>query len=140
MTMIRSSNNRPAQGLIRSIALSAFGALLLSFAAQAEANDAEGAIRIDRYEAPEATGQLSASDARRRAYRYLAKLGYTNSSAIGGARVRSITREGDTWIARIAYSTGGRVLSRKAVLYIDADTALVSETPPRDGEGRVATR
>lgn len=140
MTMIRSSNYRPAHGLIRSIAVSAFGALLVSFAAQTEANDADDAISIDRYEAPEASAQLSASDARRRAYRYLAELGYTNSSAIGGARVRSVTREDHTWIVRIAYSTGGRVLSQKAVLYIDADTALVSETPPRDGEGRVAAR
>lgn len=84
--------------------------------------------------------QVSASEARRAAYRYLGELGYSRYSSTGSARVRSITREGDTWIVNVAYSTGGRVLSRRATLFVDAATAFVSEQAPADLERRVATR
>ena len=119
---------------IRSILVAASAAALLVTTGQAGAHEPGDAVSIDEVKVVE---QLSANDARRRAYDYMASLGYVNSGQIGGAKVRGITREGDTWIVRVAYSSGSRIMKRSAVLYIDAATAVVSEQPPND-EGRVA--
>ena len=119
---------------IRNILMVASAAALLATAGQASAHEPDKALSIDEIKVVE---QLSASDARRRAYDYMASLGYVNTGQIGGARVRGITREGDTWIVRVAFSSGSRIMNRSAVLYIDAATAVVSEQPPKDA-GRVA--
>jgi len=110
----------------------------------AHADGADQAVAVDaadtakkveiRYVDP----QLSANDARRAAYGYLRKLGYSRNSNTGTARIRSTTREGDTWIVEVAYSRGGRVLSQRAVLYVDADSALVTEVPPSGDDRRIA--
>lgn len=84
--------------------------------------------------------QLSAHDARRAGYRYLGTLGYGRTSGIGSARVRSVTREGDVWILRVAFGNGSRVQSQTAVLYVDAVSALVSEVAPSGIDGQVAAK
>ena len=119
---------------LRKTILTVSGVALLAVAGQASANEPDDAVSIDEIKVVE---QISANDARRRAYEYMASLGYGNRGAIGGSRVRDITREGDTFIVRVSYASGSRVMSKHAVLYIDAATAVVSEQPPV-GEGRVA--
>lgn len=119
------------------IAAAALASILI--ASPAVAHETAAAVAVDGGER-RIVQQVSASDARRAAYRYLGELGYSRYSSTGSARVRSITREGDTWIVDVACSNGGRVLSRHATLYVDATTAFVSEQAPDDFERRVANR
>ncbi|MDX1480305.1 MAG: hypothetical protein R3315_01435 [Woeseiaceae bacterium] len=126
----------------RPLGLAAAALVSLFMAAPAVAHETADAIAVDGVERSERLigQQVSANEARRAAYRYLGELGYSRYSNVGAARVRSITREGDTWIVNVAYSTGGRVMSRQATLFVDADTALVSERAPDSFERRVANR
>ncbi len=119
----------------RGFLVAASGLALLAAAGAATAEGPEDAISIDEIQVIE---NISASDARRRAYEYMASLGYVQGNTIGGARVRDVTREGDTFVVRVSYGAGSRILRHSALLYIDAATAVVSEQPPTDGEGRVA--
>ena len=84
--------------------------------------------------------QVSASEARRVAYRYLSRQGYARRVGPGSARVRSITRDGDTWIITVAFSNGTNVQSGRTMLYVDARTALVSEVPPTNRSDTVAAQ
>jgi hypothetical protein len=126
--------------------VAALAAALALLASPAHAGDATEAVAVDAAgkapldEVRVVGDPVSAHDARRAAYRYLGELGYTRSSGIGAARVRSITREGDTWILRVAYSRIGRVLGQQTMLYVDANSALVSEVAPEGIDGRVAAR
>ena len=137
------SPTRLSTGAGRAMLATAAAALLL-LALQAQGADTADGVAVDDYESVYVPAgqvirqQISANEARRAAYRYMSELGYARNSSLGSARVRSVTREGDTWILTVAYTSGGRTLSRKAVLFVDANTALVSELPPGDIEGRVA--
>lgn len=140
MNDMTDSNIRPRQRRKRPLAL--LGAALGALALTAQAADLETgkADELPVYRIQLAGDQVTAHDARRAAYRYLAGLGYTSGNGIGAARVRSMTRDGDTWILRIAFSRGGRALSQRAVLYVDADTEVVSEVPPAGADGPVAAK
>ena len=116
------------------------------FASPAHAGDAPEAskIKVEETAALEeirvVSESVSANDARRAAYRYLADQGFSKRSGLGAVRVRSTTREGDTWVLSVSYSRTGRALSQQAMLFVDAESALVSEVAPEDIEGRVAAR
>ena len=45
---------------------------------------------------------------------------------IGAARIKSITRDGDTWILHVRYSQDSLTMRHSALLYVDAKKALVS--------------
>lgn len=122
---------------IRNLLITVSGATFFAFAGSAGAADSKEAVSIDHHCSAGAIDHLSASEARRRAYDYMTDLGYTKSG-VGAARVQDMTLEGQTWIAKVAYSTGGRTLTSKAVLYIDAHSALVSEVPPKSADVSVA--
>ncbi len=117
----------------RVIAATMLATALLLPSGPAAAGDAEDSAetQIER--------QVSANEARRAAYRYLADQGYSRKIGPGGARVRSITRDGDTWILQVAISNGTSVQSDRSMLYIDAKSALVSEVAPADRPSRVAS-
>jgi len=86
------------------------------------------------------TEQVSAYAAKRLARRYLVERGFATGVGPGKAAIDSITRDGDTWVLRLAISDGGWVMNRSAVLYIDANTAAVSESEPETNPERVAGR
>ena len=121
---------------IRRLFITLSGAAFLAVAGTASAHEPDNPHSIDEVTVVE---QISAHDARRPAYEYMEALGYVSGGTIGGAKVRDVTREGDTFIVRVAYSAGSRVMSKRAVLYINAATAVVSEQPPKNSEGRVAS-
>ena len=75
--------------------------------------------------------EVSANEANRLVYRWLAKQGYSRRRVgPGSARVRDITRADDTWVVQVSFSNGTAVQSGRTTLYVDAKTALVSDTPP----------
>lgn len=117
----------------RRVAAAAILAVSFALIAQPASAGDDGAVAIDdRIIEHEVIRQISANEARRTAYRHLAALGYSRKIGPGSARVRSITRDGGTWIVRVAISNGTSVQSEQRMLYIDARTALVSEIPPED--------
>ena len=118
----------------RILAASLLGVAFLLPTSPASAGDEKG-VAIDEIVVEQ---QVSANEARRAAYRFLAARGYSRKIGAGSARVRSITRDGDTWIVQVSVTHGGAVQSDKAMLYIDARTALVSEAPPENLPSRVA--
>ena len=76
------------------------------------------------------TEQVSAYSAKRLARRFLTDRGFTNGMGPGAARIKSITRDGDTWILQVAFSLDSHIMNERALLYIDAGTARVSEVAP----------
>ena len=116
----------------RRIAVAAAAVLLLGSGATVAGDGHEAAPVVDQ--------QISANEARRVAYRYLSDQGYGRRIGPGSARVRDITRDGDTWILTVAFSNGTNVQSGRTMLYIDARTALVSELPPTKRSDTVAAQ
>jgi hypothetical protein len=74
--------------------------------------------------------QVSAHGAKRLARQFLTERGFATGVGPGKAAIESVTREGDTWILQLAISDGGWTMNRNAVLYIDAESATVSEVAP----------
>ena len=84
--------------------------------------------------------RVSAHGARRLARQFLVERGFATGVGPGKAAIKSVTREGDTWILRIRMSDSGWVMNRSAVLYIDAKSAIVSEIPPERMPQQVAAQ
>ena len=83
---------------------------------------------------------VSAHGAKRLARNFLVDRGFETGVGPGRAAIRSVTRDGDTWILRIGMSDGGWVMNRSAVLYIDAKSATVSEHAPEKLPQQVASQ
>ncbi len=124
------------RNIVFRTAASVLAAALLVAAAPAVASDAVAVD--DALDDTVIEKQITANDARRAAYGYLREQGYTRKIGPGGARVRAITRDGDTWLVKVSMSNGTSVQSVRSMLYIDAKTALVSEVPPEEQPSRVA--
>lgn len=84
--------------------------------------------------------RVSAHGAKRLARQFLVERGFDTGVGPGKAAIRSVTREGDTWILRIGMSEGGWVMNRNANLYIDAKSARVSEEAPEKLPQQVAAK
>lgn len=87
----------------------------------------------------EAEAQLSAHDARRLARVHLCSAGYCGSFGPGAAKVSSITRDAETWVLHVRLSDSGTAFKQHHVLYIDANTGVVSEVPPETSPTQVAS-
>jgi len=121
--------NRPR---ILPVLLAASLCLSVTTTAASDATDAYDNITV--------TQQVSASAAKRLAHRFLTERGFTIGIGPGAARIKSVTRDGDTWILQVHFSRGGYTMNQKAMLYVDANSALVNEVAPRQRAGRVAAR
>ena len=86
------------------------------------------------------TEQVSAHGAKRLAREFLVERGFATGVGPGKAAIKSVTRDGDTWILQFAISDGGWVMNRRAVLYIDANSAMVSEVAPEPKPEQVAAK
>ena len=73
---------------------------------------------------------ISAYSAKRLARGFLTERGFVSGIGPGAARIKSISRDGGTWIVKVAYSHGTLSMNKRATLYIDADSASVSEVAP----------
>ncbi len=86
------------------------------------------------------TEQLSAYGAKRLARQFLVERGFSTGFGPGKATIKSITRDGDTWIVQVAWSNGGWVMDQRGLLYIDANSAMVSEVAPERKPPQVAAQ
>lgn len=73
---------------------------------------------------------ISANSAKRLARSFLAERGFVSGIGPGAARIRSISRDGGTWVLQVAYSLDTTTMNKRATLYVDADSASVSEVAP----------
>jgi len=122
-----ASASRLVAGTAKALAAMA----ILALPAVSQADDKAGAQDVTAYENIIVTEQVSAHRAKRIARTYLQDRGFRNGMGPGAARIRSITREGDTWVVLVRLNNSNRhVMNEKYYLYVDADTAVVSETPP----------
>jgi len=94
----------------------------------------------EAYENVTVVAQVSASSAKRLVRSFLSERGFVNGVGPGAARIKSISRDGDTWIIQIVYSMGTLVMNNRATLYVNADSATVSEVPPAKKPVRVAAQ
>ena len=84
--------------------------------------------------------QVSAHGAKRLARQFLVERGFETGVGPGKAAIKSVTREGDTWVLRVSMSNGGWTMNKSAVLYIDAESATVSEVAPERLPQQVASQ
>jgi hypothetical protein len=112
---------------MRQRSLAVLTAAFISLWAGAAHADADNATAIDNITV---TPQVSAHEAKRIARRFLVGRGFATGRGPGKAAIESVTREGDTWVLQLAISNGGWAMNGSATLYIDAYTALLSETAP----------
>lgn len=105
-------------------------ALVLAAAFGFSATNASAADSDDAYDNIIVTQQVSANGAKRMGRRYLQDQGFSYGLGAGAARIKSITRDGDTWILHVRYSLGGLTMNQRALLYVGAHDARVSELAP----------
>lgn len=86
----------------------------------------------DRQDAESRDVAVSASDAKRLVRRFLVDRGFSLGVRPGGARIRSVTRDGDTWVVQVDLRPGVTIRRKRAILYVDAHSGLLSETAPQD--------
>ncbi len=82
--------------------------------------------------------QVSANSAKRLARAHLCPVGFCSRFGPGGAKIRSITRDAGTWIVYTRISNGPTVMNVQHILYIDAQTGVVSDVPPDTSPAQVA--
>jgi hypothetical protein len=82
--------------------------------------------------------QVSANSAKRLARAHLCSVGFCSRFGPGGAKIRSITRDAGTWIVYTRISNGPTVMNKQRILYIDAQTGVVSDVPPDTSPAQVA--
>ncbi len=94
----------------------------------------------EAYENVTVVAQVSASSAKRLVRSFLSERGFVNGVGPGAARIKSISRDGDTWIIQIAYSLDTLVMNNRATLYVNANSASVSEIAPAKKPVQVAAQ
>ncbi len=95
-------------------------------------------ITEDAYANITVTEQLSAYGAKRLARQFLFERGFSIGVGPGNARIKSITRDSDTWIVQVTFSNDSHIMNKRALLYIDANSAMVSEVAPERKPRQVA--
>ena len=114
--------------------------LIASAIALASASSFAADTSEEAYDNVTVTEQVSAYGAKRLGRQFLVERGFTTGKGPGKAAIKSVTREGDTWILQVAISDSGWISNRKAVLYIDAASAMVSEVAPAPKPEQVAAQ
>ena len=73
---------------------------------------------------------ISANSAKRLVRGFLGERNFVYGIGPGAARIKSISRDGSTWVVQIAYSLDTLTMNKRATLYVNADSASVSEVAP----------
>lgn len=135
MNIINRKTKQSESGLLRRSAIVLAGAALVALPASAVFAGTPGQDDIAKYEVEK---QVSAYEAKRLARSHLDELGFSRRIGPGGAKIRSITRDAGTWIVFARVSNGTSVLNEQRILYVDAQTGLVSDVPPDASPAQVA--
>ena len=120
---------------LRSVAMTLVGTALISLSTSVVLADTTEANDLAKYEVEK---QVSASEAKRMARSHLKAQGFSGRIGPGAARIQSITRDAGTWIISAKVSNGGSVLSEQRILYIDAQSGVVSDVAPTKSPSQVA--
>jgi hypothetical protein len=106
-------------------------ALIFAAAISLSATSAHAADSSEQaYDNVTVVAPISAHGAKRLVRGFLSERGFVSGIGPGAARIKSISRDGGTWIVQIAYSLDTTTMNKRATLYIDADSASVSEVAP----------
>ncbi len=135
MNIINCKTRMSESGLLRRSAVVLAGVALVALPVTATYAHTPEEAGIAKYEAEE---QVSANAARRLARVYLCSLGFCSRFGPGGAKIRSITRDAGTWIVYAQVSNGPAAMNQQRILYVDAQTGLVSNVPPDTSPAQVA--
>ena len=120
---------------LRSVAITLVGTALISLPTSVVLADATAEGDLANYEVEK---QVSASEAKRMARSHLKAQGFSGRIGPGAARIQSITRDAGTWIISAKVSNGGSVLTEQRILYVDAQTGVVSDVAPSESPSQVA--
>ena len=80
---------------------------------------------------------VSASEAKRVVRRYLNELGFNRSIGPGGAHIKQVALDADTWVVTVRVRGHSATSVSDQTLYISSETGLVSEVAPQ-GSARAA--
>ncbi len=135
MNIINRKTKMSELGLLRRSAVVLAGVALITLPATTIFAHTPDEEDIAKYEVEE---QVSANAAKRLARVHLCSLGFCSRFGPGGAKIRSITRDAGTWIVYTRVSNGPTVMNEQRILYIDAQTGVVSDVPPDTSPAQVA--
>ena len=135
MNIINRKTKMSELGLLRRSAVVLAGVALITLPATTIFAHTPDEEDIAKYEVEE---QVSANAAKRLARVHLCSMGFCSRFGPGGAKIRSITRDAGTWIVYTRISNGPTVMNKQRILYIDAQTGVVSDVPPVTSPAQVA--
>ena len=124
-------------GRLRGVAITLVGAALVSLPTPVVLAHPITDVDIANYEVEK---QVSANQAKRLARSHLTRQGFSTSigPGPGAARIKSITRDANTWIVHARVSNGGSVLNIQRIIYVDTQTGVVSDVAPTKSPSQVA--
>ncbi len=135
MNIINRNTKMREPWLLRRSAVVLAGVALIMLPATAIFAHTPDEEDIGKYAVEE---QVSANAAKRLARVHLCSMGFCSRFGPGGAKIRSITRDAGTWIVYTRISNGPTVMNKQRILYIDAQTGVVSDVPPVTSPAQVA--
>jgi hypothetical protein len=116
-------------------------ALVFAAALGLSATSSHAADSIEQaYDNVTVVAPISANSAKRLVRGFLTERGFVSSIGPGAARIKSISRDGSTWVVQIVYSLGTVTMTNRATLYVNADSASVSEVAPEKEPVQVAAQ
>jgi hypothetical protein len=135
MNIIKRKTKMRESWLLRRSAVVLTGVALITLPATTIFAHTPDDEDIAKYEVEEL---VSANSAKRLARVHLCSVGFCSRFGPGGAKIRSITRDAGTWIVYTSISNGPTVMNEQHILYIDAQTGVVSDVPPDTSPAQVA--
>ncbi len=135
MNIINRNTKSGKSALPRHLTIALVGSVLVTLAPSAVLAHTPADDEIARNSLEQ---QVSAHEAKRLARVHLCSVGFCSRFGPGGAKVRSITRDAGTWIIDARVSNSSAVMNKQLILYVDAQSGLVSDVAPKTSPTQVA--
>ncbi len=135
MNTTNSNTKSGKSALLRPLAIALVGSFLVALPASAVLAHTPADEEIAQTSPDE---QVSAYKAKRLVRSYLCSVGFCSRFGPGAAKVRSITRDSGTWIIDARVSNSSAVMNKQVILYVDAQSGVVSDVAPASSPTQVA--
>ena len=135
MNTINRNTKTGKSALLRHLAIAMVGSFLVALPASAVLAHTPADEEIAQNSSEK---QVSAYEAKRLARVHLCSVGFCSRFGPGGAKVRSITRDAGTWIIDARVSNSSAVMNKQFILYVDAQSGVVSDVAPESSPTQVA--
>lgn len=135
MNIINRNTKSGKSALPRHLAIALMGSVLVTLAPSAVLAHTPADDEIAQNSLEQ---QVSAHEARRLARVHLCSVGFCSRFGPGGAKVRSITRDAGTWIIDARVSNSSAAMNKQLVLYVNAQSGVVSDVAPKPSPTQVA--